>query len=132
MSKYYVLIDEDYPALTVSTVTMNTDTVSWLPTSTPKVDLSLDKTDAPFQPKLPRYRLTNGQRFSEKPYSTEWIKYSILKKHTKTYLHTSISDERPSDLLVIGTEPKKAKKLNVNRAVNKFVNLKKRRFTLLD
>ncbi|KAK2702328.1 hypothetical protein QYM36_019060, partial [Artemia franciscana] len=72
----------DYLALSVSTVTMNTDIVSWIPTSTPKVDLSLGKTDAPFQPKLARYPLTNGQRFSKKPYSTEWVKYSILKART--------------------------------------------------
>ncbi|XP_065583913.1 zinc finger protein 182-like, partial [Artemia franciscana] len=77
--KSHSTVAYDYQALSVSTVTMNTDIVSWIPTSTPKVDLSLGKTDAPFQPKLARYPLTNGQRFSKKPYSTEWVKYSILK-----------------------------------------------------
>ena len=55
--------------------------------------------------------------------------FSTLKR-VKTYLRTTMTDERLSDLLVIATQPEKAKKIDYNIAVDKFASLKQRRFPL--
>jgi len=55
--------------------------------------------------------------------------FSSLKK-VKSYIRSTIGDDRLNDLMVISVEKEEADKIDLNEAVNLFANMKNRRYKL--
>ncbi|CAI6351650.1 unnamed protein product [Macrosiphum euphorbiae] len=56
--------------------------------------------------------------------------FSSLKR-VKSYIRSTMGDERLSDLLVVSVEKEEANKINLNDAVDSFSKLKSRRYPLM-
>jgi len=56
--------------------------------------------------------------------------FSSLKR-VKSYIRSTMGDERLSDLLVVSVEKEEANKINLNDAVDSFSKLKNRRYPLM-
>lgn len=51
-------------------------------------------------------------------------------KNVKTFVRTTMGDNRLSDLMVLNVEKEEAKCVDLNKAVDAFSNIKKRRYSL--
>lgn len=56
--------------------------------------------------------------------------FSSLKR-VKSYLRSSMGDDRTSDLMIINVEKEDANTIDLNNAVDKFAMLKNRRYPLI-